>query len=270
VRPVWRLDLARVCVPSPRGLAGRAAGRRGAGAAGPRHGAGREVGAASALENGADGEDGEDGDVDDDEWVAVGGLEGIPDDVEAEINVGGVPWGEVVLEAATEALGAVEGEVALHGLSIRASTSVVSAMLDHLTNRYGSPTMDELASFTRALDAKLEVLAASGAVPEDYTLEVSSPGADRKLRLPRDLVRFAELPLVVTYETPAGDGTPSRATEVLVLKDVPDEGATAWTWKVADVRANRPQGRALTAKVKKRDILTTLDQLVEVRIHVDL
>ena len=271
--PAWRMDTAAWPGPSPRGFAARAGGKKAEGQRARRDQADvddddTDVDVNVDLEGEGEGEGGG--------LDGVGGLEGLPEDVEVGIHVDGVPWGGAVLEAATEALGAVEGEVALHGLSIRPSTSVVSVMVDHLTNRYGSPTMDEISAFTRALDARLEALVAEGVVPGDYTIEVSSPGADRRLRLPEELQRFADLPLDVTYAKPAaggegGDGAGlSRTTEVLVLKDPPAEGATVWTWKVADVRANRPQGKKLTTKMKKRDIVTTLDQLLEVRIHVDL
>ena len=76
---------------------------------------------------------------------------------------------------------------------------------DHGRHEAGAPPreavdIDVIASLSRALDA---ALADSGVVGDDATLEVSSPGVERPLATPHDLVRN----LGREVEVPLADGT---------------------------------------------------------------
>ena len=59
--------------------------------------------------------------------------------------------------------------------------------VDKLKDKFGSPTLDELTTIVRAHNAILD----ERGFPDDVAVEVASPGATRKLRVPGDLKRFA-------------------------------------------------------------------------------
>eukprot|EP00891_Asterochloris_glomerata_P009599 jgi/Astpho2/9599/Aster-x1591 len=65
--------------------------------------------------------------------------------------------------------------------------------LDKLDDQYGSPSLDDVIDFTRALDAELERILG----PDLGGMELE--GAERIVRLPGDLKRFAELPMRVSF-----------------------------------------------------------------------
>ena len=72
-------------------------------------------------------------------------------------------------------------------------------------------SVDDCARVSRAVESRLD---ASGVVGERYVLEVSSPGIERPLRLPRDWQRAVGRPAVVT--APALPGGKAEVTVVAV------------------------------------------------------
>lgn len=83
---------------------------------------------------------------------------------------------------------------------------LIQVELDGLNDPVGSVTLDECERFSKAfielLDAAitgghLQAGAAAGLTEENYSLEVSSAGAERELRLPDDLERFRGRPLKI-------------------------------------------------------------------------
>lgn len=80
-------------------------------------------------------------------------------------------------------------------------------------------SVDDCARVSRALEARFE---ADGLVGERYVLEVSSPGIERPLRLPRDWVRASGQPAVVTAHA-----LPGGKAEVTVLGIEGEPGAEA-------------------------------------------
>lgn len=82
-------------------------------------------------------------------------------------------------------------------------------------------------------------------------MKVSSPGAERLLKVPDDLSRFKTMPLRVCYI----EDMESRGTEngVFMLDHVELESESC-VWKLANVRENRDplsKGRPLTRKQKE-------------------
>lgn len=80
--------------------------------------------------------------------------------------------------------------------------------LDNLFDPYGSVTIDTCENFSkefinvldeRLLGDKLQFNLPVDLNIDNYTLEVSSAGAERELRIPRDLERFKDLPLKVRF-----------------------------------------------------------------------
>lgn len=102
----------------------------------------------------------------------------------------------VYLAISEEQIRDILGEILVHPLALfsfkikKSSVSMImEVVLDHLENKYGSASLSDCENVSRTLSEKLETIQ-----PElDYQLKVQSAGAERKLRLPEDLVRFQGL-----------------------------------------------------------------------------
>lgn len=180
------------------------------------------------------------------------------DEAEPEIDDGGagggivlqnVPWGERALSIAQEVLLQFGDDIKLY--SFKATPrGYIYMRLDKLTNEYGCPSMEEIESYSQQYKKRLEEEGSKGHIAEDLALEVSSPGAERLLRVPDDLHRFKDFPMVVTYID-----TEAKAQEksaVFFLDSVETETKQC-VWKLADVRENRDpasKGRPLSRKQK--------------------
>ena len=139
--------------------------------------------------------------------------------------------------------------------------------------------MDELSEFSVAFDT---ALCAAAIAPEELTVEVSSPGAERQVRIPQDLLRFQGLPMRVMYDTAAAGGEASPKGKEAAAGAVSDElfdlvafdeAAGLTTWQVANVRANRAhlkKGQPLSKKVKDRRITLPLAALRTIHLHIDV
>ena len=85
-----------------------------------------------------------------------------------------------------------------------------------------------------------------------FTVKVSSPGAERLLKVPEDLHRFKEMPMTVSYEEETNSRKTVKKSTVLLLESV-DAESEICIWKLADVRENRDpesKGRPLSRKQK--------------------
>jgi ribosome maturation factor RimP len=90
---------------------------------------------------------------------------------------------EVVVRQALDELGFELVELRRGGTSRRPVLDVRMERVDR-----AKVTIDDCARVSRALEARLD---ASGRVSDEYTLEVSSPGVERRLRHAADWRRFA-------------------------------------------------------------------------------
>jgi len=183
---------------------------------------------------------------------------------EAEVDTGGAPWAETALACARDVLGGPDlGDCALYSFRAVPSAMRVDVRLDKLTDRYGSPTLDDVETFSRkfnaALDAALGEEAAGG-----IECEVSSPGAERVVAVPRDLGRFRELPMRVDFE----DGAGGADSQVLQVREWDDERTV---WGLANVRANRTVKGKATLSRKQRDLVFEIPvaRISRARLHVD-
>lgn len=155
-------------------------------------------------EDGEEGEDvGEDGFLDEDEMdeeeeeAFEDEFDLGSDDLERGVVTNNETWAEVALRAAREVL----SKPSMQGLELYLfhaypANKKIDIRLDKMDDLYGSPSIDDIEKFSRMLLAALEValgVEASGEV----SLEVSSPGAERQLKLPEELARFSELALRV-------------------------------------------------------------------------
>ena len=120
--------------------------------------------------------------------------------------------------------------------------------------------------------------------------QVSSPGAERLVRVPQDLIRFQDLPMFVVYyrlkgaegkksgENGSGggidEGEKEQVEEVLALVSVSEEERMT-EWRVADVRVNREfygggKGRPVNKRTRERRLRLGFDELKLVRIFLEM
>ena len=85
-------------------------------------------------------------------------------------------------------------------INYQGKNSLIEINLDNLENSYGSVTIGECEQVSRDLHNILE----EKHPEENFTLKVSSAGAERELTLPQDLGRFSHLPLRLRFETKEG------------------------------------------------------------------
>ncbi|KAG8661633.1 uncharacterized protein LOC110608200 isoform X2 [Manihot esculenta] len=161
----------------------------------------------------------------------------------------GVPWGERALSIAREVLLQFGDEMELYAFKTT-PRGYVYVRLDKLSNEYGCPTMEELESYSQEYMKRLEEVGALGEIPDDLALEVSSPGAERILKVPDDLCRFKEMPMRVYYTENAEPGPEKDG--IFFLESIEKESENC-VWKLADVKENRDpesKGRPLSRKMR--------------------
>ncbi|XP_016443615.1 uncharacterized protein LOC107768953 isoform X1 [Nicotiana tabacum] len=137
-------------------------------------------------------------------------------------------------------------------------------------NRYGCPSMDEMEEFSRQYKKMLDEAGALGKIPDDLALEVSSPGAERLLKVPDDLSRFKDMPMRVSYIEEMN----SRNLEkdgIFFLESV-DAELGSCMWKLADVKENRDpaaKGRPLSRKQKDWRLRLPYAMVKRVTLYLD-
>ncbi|MEW5304977.1 MAG: hypothetical protein WDW36_007549 [Sanguina aurantia] len=258
------------------------------------------------------GEDDEDGE---ESWGGgaaddLGGI-GMEEDAVREVATGGLTWGETALSVATQVLASppMAGvELYLFRALGGGGSRKLEIRLDKLTDVYGSPSSDDIDRFCRLLLDGMRVAFGEEASGE-IGLEVSSPGAERLVQVPRELARFGGLPLKVrrcfgglppkveytetpvvpasTESSPSADSTATAAssssssskgtvaptgsitTAILELVEF-DEALGTSEWKLADVKANAStKGRKMSKRQLAQRIPILLASVVRARVYVD-
>ncbi|CAD6226723.1 unnamed protein product [Miscanthus lutarioriparius] len=180
------------------------------------------------------------------EW-AVEWEDSEDDGYEPEIGDGGVAlrgveWGERALVAAEEVLADHFGDdVALFAFKV-SPKGYVYVRLDKLTNVYGCPDIEEIENFNRLYKQKLDEIIERGEISLDLALEVSSPGAERLLKVPEDLDRFKDMAMRVQYLAEGNNDHMSKQNllkDGIFLRESVDSQAEHCVWKLADVKENR-------------------------------
>lgn len=197
--------------------------------------------------------------------------EELEEDMGPELSTGGVDWGEKALAVVQQLLdGDAAAEAGLQDIrlfSFRAipSSKRLDIRLDKLTDQYGSPSLDDVAAFSRHFNAAYEAAVGEAAAGE-IEVEVSSAGAERQVRVPAELERFAKLPMRVEYclEEDKVD------TKVLSFESH-DAAAALTRWRLADVRVNRTGGKGRGLSRKQRDAVyeLPLSAIRRVNLHID-
>ncbi|KAL5715035.1 hypothetical protein ACHQM5_016922 [Ranunculus cassubicifolius] len=125
--------------------------------------------------------------------------------------------------------------------------------------------MADIQRFSEAFREKLDEAELAGSLPRNISLEVSSPGVERVVRIPQDLERFKERAMFVKYVTEAGE----TGDGIFRLVSF-DMELGCCTWGIADVKKNREKagkGRPLNKKQREWRLETPFRSLQLVRIH---
>jgi len=136
--------------------------------------------------------------------------------------------------------------------SVRVAVAGRRRLLRVVVDADGGPGLDAIAEVSRDVAARLDATRVMGEVP--YTLEVSSPGVDRPLTLPRHWRRAAgrlvSVPLAVpgrsdsASETAAAGQPPAMRGRVVVAGDAGvtlDVGGTRREFAYSELGAGRVQ-----------------------------
>ncbi|XP_021718376.1 uncharacterized protein LOC110686101 [Chenopodium quinoa] len=201
------------------------------------------------------------------------------DDTDPEIGDGGagggivlqnVPWGEKVLSIAREVLLQFDDDIKLYSFKTT-PRGYIYIRLDKLSNEYGCPSIELIESYSREYKKHLEEDGFKGEIPNDLALEVSSPGAERLLRIPEDLLRFKDFPMVVSYVEEGTEAKSQEKSGVFLLDSIETETEDC-VWKLADVRANRDpasKGRPMSRKRKDWRLKLPYSTLNRVTLYLE-
>ncbi|KAI7726416.1 hypothetical protein M8C21_027354 [Ambrosia artemisiifolia] len=187
------------------------------------------------------------------------------------ISLAGTAWDKEVLTIAEEVSLSFDGELGIYAFKTL-QNSAIRVRIERLTNKSGSPTMEDIEAFSNAYRERLNQAEAAGSIPVDISLEVSSPGLERVVRIPQDLERFKDRPMYVKYTTREDDASSSCEHDGVLRLESFDLEAERCTWGIADVKVNREKagkGRPLNKKQREWRITTPFDSLLLVRIYAD-
>ncbi|KAJ0494089.1 hypothetical protein HanIR_Chr12g0593431 [Helianthus annuus] len=138
--------------------------------------------------------------------------------------------------------------------------------LDRLCNQFLS--MEDIQSYSHEYKKKLDEAGAVGDIPSDLAIEVSSPDADRLLRIPDDLQRFKNMAMRVKY----ADSKSMKKEGIFFLESIEMDSGSC-VWRLADVKENRhpsAKGRPLTRKQKDWRLKLPYEMLEQVTLYIPL
>ncbi|XP_031478999.1 uncharacterized protein LOC116249839 [Nymphaea colorata] len=184
---------------------------------------------------------------------------------------GDAQWEKEALSIAKEVVSSFDGELQIYAFKT-SPNFLIQVRIERLSNKSGSPSMDDIEAFSTAYRARLDDAERTGGVPENIFLEVSSPGVERLVRVPEELDRFKERPMYVRYVTEASGTSSAIEQDGVFNLDSVDYEARACTWRMANVRKNREKlgkGRSLSKKQKEWRLTIPFETLRLVRLHSD-
>lgn len=145
----------------------------------------------------------------------------------------------------------------------------LEVQLDDLNHPTGSVDLEQCEAYSRTLIERLDAALEEGKAElpadlnaENYSLEVSSAGAERQLRLPGDLERFKAQPVKLQFEQ---DGT--VLTEVVEYEGKEDrEGQEILLFRSYKTGGSRKKGK----KGKDREYHLSLKQIRKAHLYLDM
>ncbi|XP_022141366.1 uncharacterized protein LOC111011782 isoform X2 [Momordica charantia] len=176
------------------------------------------------------------------------------------ISLAGTWWDKKALAIAEEVILSFDGELKIYAFKT-VSNSTVQVRIEKLSNKSGSPSMEDIEAFSSTYRTRLDEAELAKSVPENISLEI-----------PDELDRFKERPLYVKYTNDiATAGSFSESDGVFKLVSF-DLEARCCSWSLADVRINREKagkGRPLSKKQREWRLETPFDSLRLVRLYSD-
>ncbi|KAE8666572.1 Plant glycogenin-like starch initiation protein 2 isoform 1 [Hibiscus syriacus] len=139
------------------------------------------------------------------------------------ISLAGTWWDKEALLLAEEVCQSFGGDLGIYAFKTLSNSSI-QVRVERLTNKSGSPSMEDIEAFSVSYREKLDEAELARSVAENITLEVSSPGVERVVRIPEDLDRFKDRSLYVKYVT-------EMLTAVNCQKLMVFSGLSLLTWK---------------------------------------
>ncbi|WOH13436.1 hypothetical protein DCAR_0832946 [Daucus carota subsp. sativus] len=200
------------------------------------------------------------------------------DEAEPEIGDGGDGggivlqncfWGARALSIAQEILAQFGDDIELFSFKTT-PRGYIYVRLDKLPNKYGCPDVEVIESYNRAFKKRLDEVGQEGELPEDLAIEVSSPGAERLLKVPNDLQRFQDMPMRVSYIEDVDTKCPEK-TSIFYLDSLETESGSC-VWRLADVKENRDpaaKGRPFSRKQKDWRLKLSYAMVKKVTLYLD-
>lgn len=188
------------------------------------------------------------------------------------ISLAGTWWDKEALAIAQEVSRSFDGDLKIYAFKTLLNCTI-QVRIENLSKRSGSPSIEDIEAFSVTYRARLGEAEAAKSVPENLSLEVSSPGVERVIGVPHDFDRFMDRSMFVKYiaETDSS-GSSSEGDGIFKLVSV-DMETKCCTWGLADVRANREKagkGRPLNKKQREWRLTTSFDSLRLVRLYSDI
>ncbi|KAL6962362.1 hypothetical protein U1Q18_037319 [Sarracenia purpurea var. burkii] len=188
------------------------------------------------------------------------------------ISLAGTPWDKEALAMAEEVSLSFDGELKIYAFKTLAN-STIRVRIEKLSNKSGSPSMADIEAFSLAYRKRLDEAELSGSIPENVSLEVSSPGVERVVQVPQELDRFKDRPMYVKYVNQVA-GTSSSIENDGVFRLVSfDTETNCCIWGLADVKVNREKagkGRPLSKKQREWRLNIAFDSLRFVRLYSEI
>lgn len=188
------------------------------------------------------------------------------------VVLNGISWGSKALAIAEEVLIPFKDDLKIFAFKVT-SRGYIFIRLDKLSDMYGCPTINDIEAFNSVYATRIEEIGKSGELPENLAIEVSSPGAERLVKVPDDLERFKDLPMYVSYVEETSDTKPgSKVQDGVFQLDCVSLELGQCTWKLANVKQNKEalgKGRTLSRKQKDWRLLLPFTSLKLVRLYME-
>ncbi|KAK4758431.1 hypothetical protein SAY87_019732 [Trapa incisa] len=185
------------------------------------------------------------------------------------ISLAGTWWDKEALALAEEVCQSFDGDLGIYAFKTMPN-STIQVRIEKLSNKSGSPNMEDIQAFSLSYRTRLDEAEVAKSVPENLSLEVSSPGVERVVRVPYDFERFKERAMSVKYIGETSEGGSSSENDGIFRLVSFDVEARSCTWGLADVRVNREKagkGRPLSKKQREWRLSTSFDSLRLVRLY---
>ncbi|KAK9270029.1 hypothetical protein L1049_025602 [Liquidambar formosana] len=188
------------------------------------------------------------------------------------IKLAGTWWDQKALALSEEVSLSFDGDLKIYAFKTLAN-STIQVRIEKLSNKSGSPSMTDIEVFSSAYRARLDEAELAGSIPENISLEVSSPGVERVVQIPQDFDRFKDRPMYVKYVSElAATGSSTESDGIFKLVSF-DLETNCCTWGLADVRINREKagkGRPLSKKQREWRLNISFDSLRLVQLYSDI